>query len=109
MFARRAIDRGLDLEPVADSGDLAEGDAGLGHAERAGIHPEEEDAFRIVAVTPEIKLVGAPGVMERVVNVGDGRRESEMVDGVAEMARGGEQGRQGRIKKEELRKRKVSA
>src|SRR2546423_3259483 len=93
MFARRAIDRGLDLEPVADSGGLAEGDAGLGHAERAGIHPEEEDAFRSVAVTPEIKLVGAPGVMERVINVGNGRRESETVDGVAEMAGGGEKWR----------------
>jgi hypothetical protein len=41
MFARRAIDRRLDAEPIANSSDLAERDAGLGHAKRTGIHPEE--------------------------------------------------------------------
>lgn len=93
MLARRAIDLSFDAEPVADSGDLAERDAGLGHAERAGVHPEKQDAFGRVAVPPEINLVGAPSVTERVVNVRDRRREREVVDGVTETARGGEEWR----------------
>src|SRR5438105_10285085 len=35
------IDLGFDAEPIADSSDLTERDAGLRHAERAGIHSEE--------------------------------------------------------------------
>jgi hypothetical protein len=41
MLARRTLDRRGDAKPVAHSGDLAEWNAGLGHTERAGVHPEE--------------------------------------------------------------------
>ena len=62
----------------------------MGHAERAGIHPEKQDAFGCIPVTAQIKLVGAPGVTERVVNVRDWRRECEPVDGVAKTTSGGD-------------------
>src|SRR5438128_2665165 len=58
MFARRAIDLHFDAEPIADGGDLAERDAGLGHAERAGIHSEKQDALRTVAIASQINFVG---------------------------------------------------
>jgi hypothetical protein len=83
MLVRRTIDRRLDLQPIAHGRDLAEWDSGLGHAERARIHPEKEDALRGLSVTSEIRLVGAPRVTQRVVNVRDRRSESKFVDGVA--------------------------
>ena len=41
MLVWRTIDLRFDAEPIADSSDLTERDAGLRHAERAGIHSEE--------------------------------------------------------------------
>jgi hypothetical protein len=89
MFVRRAIDWSIDSQPITHGGDLAERDAGLRHAERAGIHSEKEDALRIASITPEIHFVGAPRITERVVNVRDRGGEGEPVDGVAQPASSG--------------------
>jgi hypothetical protein len=62
----------------------------LGHAERAGIHSEKKDALRAVAVASQIHFVSKPRVTERIVNMRDRRSEGELVDGVAETARGGD-------------------
>ena len=80
ILLRRLADRGFDAEPVARGGDLAEGDAALHHAEGAGVHAQKNDALFARAVAAQILLVRRPGVVERVVDVADGRGEGERVD-----------------------------
>src|SRR5690606_18703987 len=60
--AFRMLDGGLadfplDLQPVANDANLAEGHARLGHAERTGIHPQEDRFLAALAVALEIALV----------------------------------------------------
>src|SRR6266567_3520264 len=69
MLVCRTANFLFDAEPIAHGGDLAERDAGLHHAERAGIHAEKQDGFTTVRVTLQIRLMRSPGVFERVVNV----------------------------------------
>ena len=42
MLPLRSTDRHLESHPVTDGGNLAERDARLRHAERPGVHPQEE-------------------------------------------------------------------
>lgn len=85
MFEGWFADGPLDLEPIADGGDFAEGNTGLGHSERAWVHPEEQDALGRIAVFAEVKFVCLPGISERIINMGDRRAELEGVDGIAEL------------------------
>src|SRR2546423_10128715 len=91
MLIRRALDLHFDAEPIADGGDLAERDAGLGHAERAGIHSEKQDALRTVAIASEIDFVGAPRVAKRIVNMRYRSRERQRVDPIARSSSGRDQ------------------
>ena len=75
MFASRFGYGRFDLQPVTHGIDLAKRHAGLRHAERAGIHAEEDDTFALVAESSQIIFVRRPGVLERVVNVRNGRLE----------------------------------
>src|SRR5262245_36089010 len=84
MCGRRFADRALDPEPVAHRGNFTERNTGLHHAERSGIHAEKEHAFAAFAVSAQIFLMRGPGVIERIVNEGYGRRETQAADGVAE-------------------------
>ena len=69
-------DRHLQPHPVADGGDLAERHAGLGHAERSGIHPQEEHLLRPGGgISTQIGLVRSPRVVQRLVDVVRGRGE----------------------------------
>ena len=89
MFAGGFADGGVDAEPIAGGGDFAKGDAGLRHAEGAGIHPEEDDAFFCGGGEAEVLLVRGPRVVEGVVNVRHGVGEGESIAGGAQVARGG--------------------
>src|ERR1044072_6685486 len=66
IFFSRLVDLRSDPQPIADRCNLSERNPGLRHAERAGIHPEENDALCGVAIEPQIHFVRAPGVIERV-------------------------------------------
>ena len=96
MLVRRTANFCFDAEPVAYGRDLAERDAGLHHAERAGIHAEKQDAFTTVRVTLQIRLMRSPGVFERVVNVRDRRSEAEFVHCRAQTLSGANQRTAGR-------------
>ena len=62
-------DRHLKPHPIADDGDLTERYSRLGHAERPGIHPQEEHLPRAGGgVTTQIGLVRSPSVVQRLVD-----------------------------------------
>lgn len=90
VFGLGPVDPLLDLEPVPDQSDLAEGDTGLCHAVGPGVHPEKDHAFRALCESPHVAPVAARRVLERVVDVADGRFEAQAVDLVRELARGAE-------------------
>src|SRR5450432_951785 len=75
MFFFRPVDRCPNAQPAAHGRDLAKWNSGLCHAERPGIHSEEQDAFPAVSETFQINLVRLPCVFEWVVNVRDRRSE----------------------------------
>jgi len=77
MFVRGPANFCFNLEPIAHGRDLAKWDAGLRHAERTRVHAEKQNALLVARVTAQINLVRGPGVIERVVNVRDRRREDE--------------------------------
>ncbi len=67
------------FEPVADRAHLAKRHPGLGHPPRSGVHAEEQNLFRRLAVAFEVLGVGLPRVVERVVDVRYRRREPEAI------------------------------
>jgi ABC-type nickel/cobalt efflux system permease component RcnA len=71
--AARLGDVRFNLHPVAHGRNFAEGHAGLHHAERTGIHSEENNALGCVRERAQVGFVPCPGVIERVVNKSDGR------------------------------------
>ena len=88
MLVRRVVDLRLNAEPVAHGGDLAKWNTGLYHAKRPGIHAEKHYAFGSVSVTPQVKLMCAPGVLKRIVNVSNGQSEFQILNCVTQMLRG---------------------
>ena len=82
MLGEGDVDRFVDAHPIADSCNFTEGHAGLGHAPWPGIHAEEDDLFFGGPVFLEVGGVRFPCVSEGVVDVGSGRLESELVNGV---------------------------
>lgn len=75
----RGVDGGVDADPLSDGFDFAEGRSGLHHPERAGIHAQEDDSLRCGAVAFDVLGVGGPGVVEGLVDKGDGRGEGELI------------------------------
>jgi hypothetical protein len=73
MLVERATDRALDSQPSTHGGDLAERHADLRHAKGTGVHAEEEDALAAVSILTEIRFMRFPRVVERVIDVRDGR------------------------------------
>ena len=62
-------DRHLQPHPLAHGGDLPERHAGLGHAERPGIHAEEEDLLRAGSrKATQVGLVRSPSIVQRLVD-----------------------------------------
>jgi len=90
MKIGRLPDGCLDAQPIADRRNFAEGNAGLDHAERAGVHAEKDDPLGTAAEPAQIFLVRGPGVGERIVNVRDRRREFQATDLVGKFAGGGD-------------------
>lgn len=86
MLRRWWVDFRRDPQPVAYGGDLAEGDAGLHHAERPRVHAEKENTFATAAKFLKVRFVRCPCVIERVVNVRSGSREFQTRDGIAQFA-----------------------
>ncbi len=68
MFLGRLANGFVDSHPVANGGDLTEGDARLHHAEWAGIHAEKHDVLWAFGKALKILLMGFPCVFERFVN-----------------------------------------
>ncbi len=87
IFFSRLVDLRSNAEPIAYGRDLSERNASLCHPEWARIHPEKNHTLRAVTVTAEINFVRAPGVIEWVVNVRDGRSESLFANRGAEFLR----------------------
>ena len=81
---RWCLDRGLDAHPVAHRRDLAEGHAGLHHAEGAGVHAQEHDLLVPLAIAVQIGGVGLPGVLQRVVDVRHRRGKAQRFQLVAQ-------------------------
>lgn len=77
VFSCGFSDGGFDFHPVAHGGDLTKRNTGLGHAEGARIHAEEQHAFGGGAEAVEVRLVRLPGVVERVIGVGNRWGEGE--------------------------------
>lgn len=80
------VNGGADTEEIADGVDFAERDAGLCHAERAGIHAEEDGLFSGIKKLGEEGLVRGCGVLEGIVDGGDGRVETQGVAVLGELA-----------------------
>lgn len=80
MFVRGPVNARLYAKPVAHRRDLAERHACLRHAERTGIHAKKNHTLTAVPKFFQIRLVCCPGVVERVVNVGDRGREAKFFD-----------------------------
>jgi len=69
MLLVGSTDRPLETHPVTDGGDLAERHAGLGHAERSGIHAEEEDLLRAGSrKATQVGLVRGPSIVQRLID-----------------------------------------
>ena len=81
-------DVAVQAQPIAHGGHFAKGHAGLRHAEGPGVHADEHHALAALGVALQVLLVHVPGVVQRVVHVGDGGREMQRVDGVAQSACG---------------------
>ncbi len=84
MFARWLSDGNFDAEPIAHRRDFAERHAGLRHAERAGVHAKKQDALGAGAKFFQIGGVSRPGVAQRVIDVGNGGRETKLFNFIAE-------------------------
>lgn len=84
VFGVGFSDGGFDFHPVANGGDLAKRNAGLGHAPGAGIHSEEKDSFGGVCEFFKVKPMRFPGVIQWVVDVCHRSGELEAIDGFAE-------------------------
>ena len=91
MLVRGPVDLALDAEEVAHERDLAERHAGLHHAERTGVHPEQDDATCRAAEALEVRLVRRAGVHERVVHARDRRAERQTLHRTAQIAAHGDE------------------
>ena len=98
----RLPDRTLQPQPVARAGDLAEGHADLRHAEGARVHADEDHAAAAVAIALEVASMHLPGVVERVVDMGDGGREGQCVHRGGQFAGGVDQDAGGHVGKSSL-------
>jgi len=87
VFVAGIANRPADAEPVADHGDVAEGNTRLRHAERPRIHSHEEGLLGTGAVPLQIGLMRGTRVVERVVHLRDWRIERQRVDVPAQPAR----------------------
>ncbi|MEY2466723.1 MAG: hypothetical protein QOD03_1244 [Verrucomicrobiota bacterium] len=85
MFPRGFANGFINAQPVAHSGNFSKRHAGLRHAEGTGIHAEKQNALLPLAVTPQIFFVRGPRVVERIINVGNRRGETEFANGIAKM------------------------
>ena len=81
MLASRPADRSRDPDEVAHHRDVAERNARLRHAERPGVHADQQHSLSASFVAPalEVRLVRHAGVDERVVDERH-RREVERLD-----------------------------
>ena len=80
MLALGPRDAAVDPEPLARERHLAEGDAGLRHAEGTRIHADEQHLDSRPRVTLEEALVRLARIDERVVDVRHRRAELQLVD-----------------------------
>src|SRR5690606_24211494 len=87
MRMLRRVDPPGDAEPVPDERDVAERHARLHHAERSGVHPDEQDLARCGRRVPlEVALERLPSVRQRVVRARYRRSEAQRADALAERA-----------------------
>ncbi len=87
MLSLWFFDGRVNFHPIPNPGDLSERHPGLGHAEGARIHSEEEDFLAAIPVASDVLVVGAPGVIERVVDVADRTSKVQFADVPAEGSR----------------------
>ena len=80
MLARRPAHLAAEAQEVPHHGHVAKGNPRLRHAERAGIHAEQEDFLGSLPVANEVGLGHLPGVVEGIVDTGDGRGKGEPAD-----------------------------
>src|SRR5690606_8952885 len=78
-------DRCIDLEPVAYRFDLPERNAGLRHAPRARVHPQEQHAYGRRLTLLDVLAMCWPSVVQRVVNMRDWRPELQLAGVMGEL------------------------
>lgn len=93
MLQRRFADCTRDFQPVPDVLNFSEGNPCLGHAVGPGVHSHEEDALGPGAVFFQILDMGRPGILERVVGVGDWFGKGESAQVLAQGVGGEDEGR----------------
>ena len=71
MFQFRASDGSPDFHPVANGGNLAKWNPRLCHPEGPGIHAQKDDSLFPAAKPAQIKFMGRPCIIQRVVDVAD--------------------------------------
>ena len=75
-----------DPHPVAHHRHVSERHSGLTHPERTRVHSEKHDLLSSVSEASQVELVGGPCIAKGIVNVGNGRSEIELGDGIAQSA-----------------------
>jgi len=69
MFSWWFADGRFDFHPIPHRLNFTEGHAGLHHSKWSGIHAEEDDPLAAVREISQIKLMGLPGVGQRVIDI----------------------------------------
>ena len=80
MFWNGFLNGCVNLQPIPHGYHFAKRNPGLGHTKRAGIHAEKNNTLGTAAIFAQIPFVRGPGVCQRIVNVGDGRRKTQTVN-----------------------------
>ena len=72
-----------DAEPIPHGGNLAERHARLRHAERPRIHSKKDHSLARISILAQIRLMRCPRVFQRIINVRNRRRETQLAHSVA--------------------------
>jgi hypothetical protein len=79
MLDLRALDALAHPDEIPNEAHVAERNARLRHAERPGVHAKQHDLFRGLPPALEVGFVRRARVVERVIDVGDGRAKAEAI------------------------------
>lgn len=77
MFVDRFSYLAVQFQPAFHGIHLAKRNTGLHHAPRSGVHSQEDGFSRFRSITNDVLLMKLAGIDQRVVDTGNGRRETQ--------------------------------